>query len=238
MLKNFLISNKILITSILYLRCGNLSKLLPISASNGSRGYRFTKKGCQKSLPLFHSTLPLTKVARLLCCFQLSIFFGISNTTIAKYKSLLLVCYKDYLEKKSVVLGGCGIIVEVDESVLSRKGIIRNPAGADDTKDTVWILGGIDRTEKRNFFLCGVTGRTIGSLTVAMMPNIKNDSILFTEGHPSAAQNLNFRHQIINHTEGFRSEDGTHTNNIEGFWGHKKNTMKKENGVFRDHIDA
>ena len=54
----------------------------------------------------FYSTLALTKVARLLyfliCdlnCFQLSIFFGISDTTIAKYKSLLLICYKAILKK-------------------------------------------------------------------------------------------------------------------------------------------
>ena len=49
-----------------------------------------------------------------------------------------------------------------------------------------------------------------------MMPNINNDSILFADGHssyPPVARNLNFRHHIVNHTEGFRSEDGSHTNN-------------------------
>ncbi|KKO74823.1 hypothetical protein AAJ76_430004057 [Vairimorpha ceranae] len=67
-LKNFLICNNIISSSISCLRCGNLSRLLPISASGRSIGYRCTKKGCQKRLPLFHSTLPLTKVARLLYC--------------------------------------------------------------------------------------------------------------------------------------------------------------------------
>ena len=139
------------------------------------------------------------------------------------------------------MLEGCGIIFEVDESVFSRFGIIRNLTGAGDTRDTIWILGGIDRTKKRNFFLRRVTVRTIGSLIAATMPNIKNDSILFTDGlpsYPSVAKNLNFRHKIVNHSEGFGLEDGIYTNNIEGFFGHVKSTMRKENGVFRDHIDA
>jgi len=67
---------------------------------------------------------------------------------------------------------------------------------------------------------------------VAMMSNINNDSIIFTNGYTSIARNLNFRHHIINNTESFRTEDGTHTNNIEGFGGHMKSTMKKENDVF------
>ena len=71
----------------------------------------------------------------------MSIFFEISGTTIAKYKSLHLVNLKEYVEKRPVVVGGCGIIVEVDEGVLSHKGNIRNPAGSDDTRDTIWILG-------------------------------------------------------------------------------------------------
>ena len=96
--------------------------------------------------------------------------------------------------------GGCCIIVEVDESVLSRKGIIRNLTSSDDTRDTIWILGGIDQTEERNFFLCRDIVRAIESLTATMMPNINNDSILFTDGHlsyPPVAKNLNFRHRIV-----------------------------------------
>ena len=68
-----------------------------------------------------------------------------------------------------------------------------------------------------------------------MMPNINNDSILFTDGHPSysfVARNLNFRHYIVNDSEGFGSEDGTHTNKIEGFGDHMKSTMKNEMAFF------
>ena len=41
--------------------------------------------------------------------------------TIAKYKSLLFVCYKEYLEVNPVLFDGAGIIVEVDEDVLSHR---------------------------------------------------------------------------------------------------------------------
>ena len=83
--------------------------------------------------------------------FQLSIFFGISDITVAKYKPFLLVCYKGYFEKRFVLLGGCGITIEVDESVLSRKGIIINSTSVDDTGDTIWILGGIDQNRREKF---------------------------------------------------------------------------------------
>ena len=121
-----------------------------------------------------------------------------------------------------------------------RKGFIRNPTGADDTRITIWILGGIDRTKEKSFFRCRVTDRTINSLIATMMPNINDISILFTDGHPlypSVVRNLNFRHHIINHSEGFRSGDGAYTNNIEGLCVIEK-YYEKENGVFRDHIDA
>ncbi|KKO73759.1 hypothetical protein AAJ76_2480001203 [Vairimorpha ceranae] len=45
-------------------------------------------------------------------------------------------------------------------------------------------------------------------------------------------KNFKLWDHIINHTEGFRSEDGSHTNNIEGFWGHMKGTIRKKMAFF------
>ena len=67
-----------------------------------------------------------------------------------------------------------------------------------------------------------------------------NDSVLYTDGHPSylaVSINLNLRHNIVNHSVGFGAIDGTHTNNIEWFGGFTKVTMRVENCVNRDNID-
>ena len=47
----------------------------------------------------------------------------------------------------------------------------------------------------------------------------------------------NHNHHVVNHSEGFRSIDCTHTNYIEGFWSYLKSTVGKENGVQRNFID-
>lgn len=42
----------------------------------------------------------------------------------------------------------------MDESVLARRGIIRNPAGADDILwSTIWVVEDVERTEDRFYFL-------------------------------------------------------------------------------------
>jgi len=42
---------------------------------------------------------------------------------------------------------------------------------------------------------------------------------------------------FVNHTKGFCTSDGSHTNNIEGFWAHMKSSMRKKHGVKRSSID-
>ena len=82
---------------------------------------------------------------------------------------MLFVCYKEYLEVNPVLLGGASIIVEVDESVLSHRGIIINPTSTGDTRDTIRILGGLDKTNESNFFMVCVLDRTFVPLTDAIV---------------------------------------------------------------------
>jgi hypothetical protein len=74
------------------------------------------------------------------------------------------------------------------------------------------------------------------SLQQVILPN----SNLLSDGHasyPAVARNLQCQHRVVNHSIGFLSEDGVHTNNIECFWSHLKASMRKENGVKRINID-
>ncbi|KAF0991304.1 hypothetical protein HZS_1137 [Henneguya salminicola] len=66
------------------------------------------------------------------------------------------------MQKRPVFIGGLNVIVEADETVLSRRGIIRESTSADDsTPGTVWIVGLIDHSPEKNFYLKRVANRKI-----------------------------------------------------------------------------
>ncbi|KAG0437596.1 hypothetical protein DMUE_3600, partial [Dictyocoela muelleri] len=173
---------------------------------------------------------------------QTKLFLGISKNTISMIKKRLRQIYKNHMERDKTLIGGPGIIVEVDESVICRRGIIRYPTSTDDNiKDSIWIIGGIENTPERNFFVKVIKDRRINTLSEALEGLIAMGSILYTDGHPSypaVAENLCLEHRVVNHSEGFKSVDGIHTNNIEGFWACLKSNMRKEHGVKRDNIET
>ncbi|KAG0440662.1 hypothetical protein DMUE_1572 [Dictyocoela muelleri] len=172
---------------------------------------------------------------------QLFWYHGVSDSTIASIKKKLSICYKDFCHTIPVFLGGEGRITEVDDTVISRRGIIRYPTSTDDdTKETIWILGAIDSTDKSQFYIQRVENRQTDTLRRALEGKIGVCSKLHSDGYPSypgVAENLCLSHEVVNYSEGFISENGTHTNNIEGFWAHLKGTMRKEHGVKRDNVD-
>ncbi|KAG0434553.1 hypothetical protein DMUE_5140, partial [Dictyocoela muelleri] len=113
-----------------------------------------------------------------------------------------------------------------DETVLSRRGVIRYPTSTDDeTKDTMWIFGAIDKNDKRNFSLKRIENRQTETINRVLERKISIYSKFHTDWYPSypgVAENLFLRHSVVDHRQGFKSWDGTHTNNIEGFEAHLK----------------
>jgi hypothetical protein len=108
---------------------------------------------------LYHTKIPTNKLLQAIFCMltdmsyrQLYFLFGFSDSTIARLKSRLLNCYKKILNERPVFLGGINRPIEADETVLSRKGIKRNPTSFDDvTRSTVWILGAFEREINKIF---------------------------------------------------------------------------------------
>ena len=244
--KGFLIGNEIIIETK-FCTCGQIARLILYRQSGSERLiYRCTKKGCQRKLSILKTKIPqITYVSVLfwLMCsatyWQISIWSNVTDQTINKIRKKLRWAYVIYMNRHPVVLGGPDIIVQADESVLSRRGIISNPSStSDDTPSTVWILGAVD--ENKNFIIKRVPNRQSETLRTTLEGVVRVGSILCTDGYPSypsVAANLSCLHRIVNHSEGFVSQDGTHTNNIESFWSHLKSTMRKENGVMRANID-
>ncbi|KAG0418566.1 hypothetical protein DMUE_6400, partial [Dictyocoela muelleri] len=159
----------------------------------------------------------------------------LSNSTIFKIKSKLRDAYAVYISRNPVFLGGLGLVCEIDETVHSRRQIIREPTSIDDEYlDTIWIIGAVDNTPEKNFYLKRVENRQSDTLSFALEGLIGVGTLVCTDGYPSypnVCSNLALNHKTVNHSIGFVAPDGTHTNNIEGFWSHLKSQMRKEDGV-------
>lgn len=87
---------------------------------------------------------------------QLFLFNWITDSTINNIINRLNNCFAVYLNQHTVYLGGIGVTVQVDQTVISRRGLIRTPSNTgDNTADIIWILGGVDliTQQKKNSYV-------------------------------------------------------------------------------------
>ncbi|KAG0417775.1 hypothetical protein EQH57_0881 [Dictyocoela roeselum] len=248
--KNFLIDNGIIKDKI---ECDNCSSTAPITIStvNGNERiiYRCISKNCRKRIPLFKINIRINEYLFILYCLLLNIKYSqikslvnnISNETISNARKFLRKQFKK-INNNEIVFGGYNKCVEADETVLCRRKTIRCPTSTDDeTLDTVWIFGIIDNTPEKNILVRKVDNRQAPTLTAVLENKINVCSLFCTDGYPSyplVAESLGVTHKVVNHTEGFKAPDGTHTNNIESLWATLKSEMRKQHGVKRDEIDG
>ena len=84
---------------------------------------------------------------------KFQIWTNIVEDTISRIKLNMREYIKIYKEDPLVYLGGLNTVVQADETVLSGKGIIKNPTSTSySISETASILGAMDATNTRNFF--------------------------------------------------------------------------------------
>ncbi|KAI5152874.1 hypothetical protein ENBRE01_3082 [Enteropsectra breve] len=228
-------------------KCNDTMRLR-IYCQNGKQRiiHRCTKKTYQSKSSICPTKLPLNDYVYLIWHIfhdlqykQIDAYMDISKRSISKIRQLIRNAYQVYLNRHIVILGGIDNDVQCDETVLSRRGIVRNPTSTDDDRvDTVWILGCVDNNN--NFFIKRLLNRRADTITNVLHEKIIPCSNFLTDGYPSypqVAANLHLEHHVVNHSEGFITADGVHTNGIEGFWAHLKSQMRKQHGVARNNID-
>ena len=85
----------------------------------------------------------------------------------------------------------------------------------------VWVLGMVEKSERRRIVLVVVDNRTKETLNSRIVTHVNKDSIVHTDcwkGYTNL-KDLVFQHKTVNHSKGFINPiDGTHTNTIEGCW--------------------
>lgn len=128
------------------------------------------------------------------------------------------------------VIGGEGIIVELDESKLGKRKYNRGHH-----VEGVWILGGVERTAERKTFFLPVENRSAETLLPIIATHVLPGSIVYTDlwrGYSRIQEELFLMHFTVNHSETFVDPvTGVHTNSIEGTWNGLKMSISPRSRV-------
>jgi hypothetical protein len=223
----FLIQLGIFSSTRLCSGCGNLVAIAV--TSSGRAIYRCGLTGCRVQISgrtgsfFANSKLPCSKI--MLAAYlwlgksgfaSIQIYTGFSTATVAAYTKWFRQLVADNLEEQEFVVGGDGIIVEVDESKLGKRKYHRGHH-----VEGVWVCGGVERTPERRVFLKIVTDRSKETLHSVLSTFILPGSIIYTDlwkGY-GGLETIGFEHLTVNHSQTFRDpETGVCTNAIEGTW--------------------
>lgn len=152
---------------------------------------------------------------------------GMSSRTVTQYFTFYRELVADSLDIEDCLVGGDGIIVEVDETKMGKRKYNRGHH-----VEGVWVVGGIERTAEGKVFFAVVEDRSAESLLAVLRRYLRPGSIIFSDmwrGYSSIPESLGMEHRTVNHSVEFVSSDGTHTNSIEATWCGLKLLIPKRN---------
>lgn len=140
-----------------------------------------------------------------------------SSGTISDYYHNFRELVGDSLDESDWFIGGEDVIVEVDESKFGKRKHNRGKH-----VEGAWVVGGIERTEEKKFFVVVVKKRDSETLCNVLFRHIKPGSIVHTDcwkGYIGIDNIMDVSHKKVNHSMWFvDNETGVHTNSIEGKW--------------------
>lgn len=141
---------------------------------------------------------------------------GHSSKTVCAFLNHFRNLITGHLEESDTVIGGEGVVVEIDESKFGKRKHHRGHH-----VEGVWILGGVERTPERNLFLLPIETRDSTTLLNAIITHVRQGSVILTDMWKGYSQltEAGFQHHCVNHSKHFTDpETGITTNTIEGTW--------------------
>ncbi len=131
------------------------------------------------------------------------------------------------------ILGGEGKIVQIDESKIGKRKYHRGHY-----VEGQWVFGGVEVGSRKSFIVC-VEDRTEATLLSHIKEWIRPGTTIHSDcwkGYFNLALH-GYQHQTVNHSLEYITEDGVHTNNIEGHWFHLKRSLPRH-GTRKPHYES
>ena len=231
--------------------CANCVRPMTMNLRTSPKGdrWRCSVRGCRKEVGLRidtwlqHSKLSYRTIVLFIYCWSkemTSVKFckeqlKIEKKSVIDWNNFLReVCAAELLANP-VVIGGPGRIVELDESLFSRR---KNHQGR--TLPQQWVFGGIDSTS-RDCFMYTVPDRSGPTLLPIIQQSIAPGTIIMSDMWAAygGINAMGFAHLQVNHTYNFVDpQTGAHTQNIENSWKNAKQRNKRQHGTHRQMLDS
>ena len=223
---DWLIAQDILETPTKCSKCGGVD----FKRVKKSRQYRCTWYQCRAGVSVLDGTFFTGRKLPLHTIMCMAYFFlmqaprklimtvsGVSTRRASKYTAEFRLLIAEHLEDDDTLIGGPGIIVEIDESKFGKR---KNHRGHQ--VDGSWVLGGVERTDERKVFLQRVDKRDRRTLMEVIQKHVRSGSIVYTDcwkAYNCLTPRLGLEHKTVNHSLHFKDpKTGVHTNSIEGTW--------------------
>ncbi|CEF59896.1 Transposase, ISXO2-like domain-containing protein [Strongyloides ratti] len=141
----------------------------------------------------------------------------VNSTTVCSFLSYFRQLVTDALETEECVVGGEGIVVEIDETKMGKQKYNRGHP-----EDGVWVVGGVEKTKEKRVFFVPVEKRDSDTFLDVIKKHVAPGFIIHTdlwEGYNEIEKKLGFKHYTVNHSVSFKGpKTGIHTNTIKGTW--------------------
>lgn len=232
---NYLISKEIIMTSISCKNCGRT-----VNLNIEKRYYRCSKYDCRTKVSIFYKSFFLNSKVDVSILLQFGYFFlskashtqimtytGLTEKTVTSYLKYFRELLADSLDEEQIIIGGDGVLVQVDETKLGKRKYNRGHR-----VEGVWVIGGVELTEERKVFLKIIETRDSETISNVLLNYVSVGSTLITDcwrGYVDL-QRLGYHHQTVNHSQTFVDPiSGACTNTIEGTWNALKMQIASRN---------
>jgi hypothetical protein len=142
-------------------------------------------------------------------------YTGASDKTVTAYLNYFRQLVSSSINDDDTKIGGEGVTVEVDESKFGKRKYNHGHH-----VEGVWVVGGVERTTERKIFAVTVHDRSAQTLRDILLRHVLPGTTVLTDmwkGY-SDLNSIGLFHDTVNHSIGFISSTGVHTNSIEGTW--------------------
>lgn len=217
------------------------------SVKREGKRFRCRNRACWRSTSIFNnsffsgSKIKCNDVMMLLYLFHaktpsntIHLLTGHSEHTVADYRRYYMQLLASSLDDEDMVIGGPGVVVEIDECKLGKRKYNRGHR-----VKGVWMLVGVEKTEERKLFIETIADRSAETIMEVISRHLLPGSIVHTDFWKSylGLHELGMTHGRVNHSKHFRDPaTGVNTNTVEGTNNGIKMTIAPRNRNF-NHVE-